>query len=486
MNKPLPFPEDFEEKIQKALDLPEPDPEYVDGLLYQIKRSDQQGPKRTPLRLSYVFSMIAALMLMLSVFLIGPQNVYAAIREWLGGYIPGVGFVDTSTEIRGIEEPVSITVQGVVINILEVVADSEKTIIIYSVDDSQSTEEQSEATDDMAFMQAHDYVSHSLYLPNGDILLEGGSSCGPDPEQPYDADGSPRFKAVHPAIPQDVDTVTFKLFYHPVEIPLELVPYKGDSILPMIVITNETTEESPDSTATAVLNSTPHSDIQVGIDSYVDLDDGYILIGYRSWQGGEDQYLSAFSIIENLQVTDASGSPVAFEQIPSSKGYLPEQTDPLREVWGIKILGKEHAWPITITHQPVVILPAQEVATFEIDLGDDPQVGQNWVYGMEVPIEGVGTLRMESLSMFQGTAPLEDPNRYGLDFLVDCADNPGLMVTFKDKDYETMYLGGGGSPQSYNVRMMYDGGFIPSGVHTIAVMYKPLENGAMQQVNWQP
>ena len=478
MNKPLPFPEDFEEKIRKSLDLPEPAPEYVEGLLTRIKHATQQERKNVPLRFSYVFSLIVAFTLLLSVFLIGPQNVYAAIREWLGGYIPGVGFVETSTEIRGIEEPVSITVQGVVINILEVVADSEKTIIIYSVDESQATEEQSAATDDIGSMQGHDYISHSLYLPNGDILLEGGSSGGPDPEQPYDADGSPRFKAVHPAIPQDVDTVTFKLFYHPVEIDLELVPYKGDSVLPMVAIANETTGGSSDSTS--------QGDIQIGIDSYVDLDDGYILIGYRSWQGGEDQYLSAFSIIENLQVTDANGLPVEYEQIPSSKGYLPEQTDPLREVWGIKIPGKEHAWPITITHQPVVIMPAQEVATFEIDLGDDPQVGHEWEYGIDVPIEGVGTLRMESLSMFQGTAPLEDPNRYGLDFLVDSTDNPGLMVTFKDKDYETMYLGGGGSLQGYNVRMMYDSGIIPSGVHTIAVMYKSLEERNLLQVDWQP
>ena len=486
MNKTLPFPADFEDKIKKALVLPEPDPEYVEDLLLRINRSRQQEKKSMPLRFSYVFSIIVAFALALSVFLIGPQKVYAALREWLGGYIPGVGFVDTGTPIRGIEQPVSITVQGVEVNILEVVADSEKTIIIYSIDDRRSTEAQSTATDDMEFMFAHDFISHSLYLPNGDILLEGGSSCGSDPEQPYDSNGLTRFKAVDPAIPQDVNTFTFAFLYHPIEITLDLVPYQGDSILHMVVVTDESVEESPVSSPTPVPGSTPRSDIQIGIDRYVELDDGYILIGYRTWQGDDGQNLAPFSILENVQLTDANHLPVAYEQIPSIKGYLPEQTDPQREVWGIKILGKEQAWPLTITHQPVVIMPAQEVATFQIDLGDDPQVGHTWIYGMDVPIEGIGTLHMESLSMFRGTAPLEDPNRYGLDFLIDSADNPGFVVTFADKEYETMYLGGGGSPQSYNVNIMYDSGIIPSGVHTIAVMYKPLVDGPVLQVDWQP
>ena len=170
---------------------------------------------------------VAVFLLTLSVFLIGPQKVYAALREWLGGYIPGVGFVETGTSIRGIAEPISITVQGVKVTILDVVADSEKTIIIYTVDDSQSTEEQSAAADEMDFMYAHDFISHSIRLPNGETLLDGGLSIGPDSGEPYDAEGLTRFKAVDPAIPQDVDSFTFVMFHHPIEITVDLVPYTG-------------------------------------------------------------------------------------------------------------------------------------------------------------------------------------------------------------------------------------------------------------------
>ncbi len=424
---------------------------------------------------------IVAILLALLVFLGVSGGVYALGRTL--GYIPGSGFVDKNDSVRVLKEPVSSITNGVHITIDQVVADSTRTTIFYTVDAKSQVVQESDSKmipGNPVCESMPDFVSHFIRLSDGQTLP--GGSGGPDPDQPYDKNGFPRFKAVDAPIPQSMNTFTFVLGCNQGEVKIRLVPAPEDFILPVETTIPQETQEISQTTITPGDNSVGTDQPLLNIESFVEMDDGYILVGYLQYKSRDNNTLLPISV-ENTTVTDANGTAVKVQDVPQSQNYWPVQTNSDREYWVIKILGKNHAWPLTIAHQPTFELSAAEVTNFQIDLGTNPQDGQSWKLDTEIPLDDLGTLHVDSVKLFKGTAPLEDPNAYGLDFSIT---NASPLVTLADKDHSSTYLGGGGGPEGYNIQVIYPVGYLPSGKLTMTVMYSGQYTEPPLTVDWKP
>lgn len=426
----------------------------------------------------------AAILIALSLILLASGAVYAIGRSL--GFIPGIGFVDRNPSTLMLQEPVRTNQNGLQLTVVQVVADREKTAIIYTVDASQvppPAADQAPESVTPGCQSVPDYAAHSLRLPDGQILP--GGSVGPDPEQPYDLNGASRFIAMDPPLPQGIDTFTLVLGCSQAEAAVHLVPAPDGTILPVSTALPQSPQIDQEQTVSAVEPTVLPSKFSLGIDSYVELDDGYILVGYRQQDPLDDRKTLPLSYFD-LTLTDANGNPVEFQEVPDSQGYWPDEKDLSREYWVIKVLGKDPAWPIKVSHLPSIELASAEVAEFQIDLGSNPQAGQSLDLNMEVPIEKIGNLHVASVSLFQGTAPLEDPNAFGLDFLITNGNSESPFVTLADKAHNSQFLGGGGGPEGYNVQIFYPGGYQPSGLISITVVYSGIQNDPAVTVDWKP
>ncbi len=116
----------FELEVKAILDVPEPDAGFVQGLRNKLLHTSQHAQKKTRSRgnpLSWgtqqpgwMWVAAAIMLVVLVTFLAaGPERVLAAARHWLGGFIPGVGFVDDKSNLRILGEPVQISVEGAAI-----------------------------------------------------------------------------------------------------------------------------------------------------------------------------------------------------------------------------------------------------------------------------------------------------------------------------------------------------------------------------------
>lgn len=446
--------------------------------------------QRISSKLNRRFSMLtlrkhpfAAILIALIVFLVVSGGVYALGKTL--GFIPGSGFVDKHASIRVLKEPVSSNHNDLQITIDQVVADSVQTTIYYTIDiNGEATlKPGAEIIPGAPVCESlPDFVSHSLRLPDGQTVP--GGSGGPDVERPYDEDGSTKFKVSDPPIPQDVDTFTFVLGCNQGEVTVQLVPAPKDFVLQVnTVAPQETMGITETTTPVEAIAVTDH--LHLDIESYVEMDDGYILVGYRQHdQQDERNFLPAS--FENISVTDANGTSVEVHDVPQSQNYWPAETNPHRDYWVIKVLGKDYAWPLTVTHQSIIELSTEEVTTFQIDLGANPQAGQSWNLDLDVSIENIGTLRVDYVSLFKGTAPLEDPNSYRLEFSITYGNGESPQINLVDKEHGSQFLGGGAGPEGCTIQIIYPSGFIPSGPLTITVVYSGQIPGPVLDVDWKP
>lgn len=120
----------LEARLRAAFDEPPPDPAFVGRLEADlVRRAGQPGrarfaqPVSLPHRQRVWFGTAAlALMLVIAVLVVGPQQVLAAIQG-IVSYVPGVGFVQDAETALVLSEPVTAVRDGVTVTVEEAVAD---------------------------------------------------------------------------------------------------------------------------------------------------------------------------------------------------------------------------------------------------------------------------------------------------------------------------------------------------------------------------
>lgn len=128
----------FEKDIQQTFRLPEPRPEFLSNLAARISKPYQpKHAQQARIRLAWTVLAIVAVLLV-TIASIGPGKVWAQLQSWLGLH-PDVGLIQPDTPLRVLKAPVSMTREGVTIEVYDATLSPEMTVIRYSVRDVPSS-----------------------------------------------------------------------------------------------------------------------------------------------------------------------------------------------------------------------------------------------------------------------------------------------------------------------------------------------------------
>jgi hypothetical protein len=300
----------------------------------------------------------------------------AEALQHLFGFIPGVGLVDRSAPIRVLAEPVVVTRSGVSLIVSEAILSADQTVLVVDIKgvplDAYPASESNQGCLGAA----------RLRLPDG-TLLDGGNISG----------GNWSFfqsRLEFGPIPADVNKATLMVDCIGGTIPGRLpvnweVPVHFVPASPAMTV-NPVFEISPSPMQTDQVGTPTVSQPLLTLEKYVELENGYILIGaFHTTNLSNGLTAVGSDQTGRLKITDTNGQAVAIElaydiQFPVSiSDYSP---------WAYKIQGKQFAWPLTITYPDAMVnLPEQQMK-FAFDTGPNPQAGQEWVLNQDVDMSG--------------------------------------------------------------------------------------------------
>ena len=479
--------QEFENDIRAALNIQQASPEFVSKLRYQLvartaKRSVSSRIHAWRIGRALGVSLGVLIALLVVVWVIGPQQVVAAVRS-LRGYLPGVGLVENDDKLRILDEPVTVQRLEITLCVTQAASDWQKTVIVYQVDGLSLP---------AANSQGENVVTGSrefLRLPDGSTLEPtAGSGNGW-------AIGF-QMRLEYPPLPPEVNEATLVVPILPSmpagaapenwEIPLTFVQAPDGAVLmplpelsaperppatPIPSATGHPVEPSP----TKAASSTPAGEygIRLSLENVIDLGNNYLLQGSIVGDGSDDV---AFVWNETLTLTDAHGNAIPIEAVPSDSDPRSESESGFS--WEFQTTGKGYPGPWTLS-VPSVVVNSSPQSTFVIDLGPDPQPGQTWDVTQELDIAGHRiVLTAFRLTQEQGDVWIEFTFQSGSDV---------LHIGVTDPDNQSERISGRGSRNG-------------DGEITSAFTYDPLPTGEREmvvdrfsdqvdgpwQVSWQP
>jgi hypothetical protein len=442
-------------------------------ILSRIQKGKQFSMKpRTKLITAILLVLIAFVALFFTV-----PGVAAAIQRWFG-YVPGVGLVREG-QIRVLAEPVIVTREGVTITVNQALLDTERTVLVYSVDGIPN--------EAISITKPHELEKECLdgndwlRLPGGTVLptSRGGG------EASWDTGYRGRFD--YPAIPVGVNNVDLVIpcllgtrrgaAPENWEIPLHFVPAPPElTAFPVIEIPTPT---APAATVAPQGSPVPDTDsINLTLDRAVQMDDGYLIYASIHWQGAD---LNSIDLVEPesaIHLLDASGREMLYESIDDENTGM--KFEEHRIVFALKTAPIQANGPLTIVVDSVsATLKAQAQATFTFDPGPNPQPGQTWQLNQDVQIGKY------SLQVLSATAGPEFSSGYSFEMK---SDSGVLNATLSDVEHPVIGGGGGGGGLSG----VFSGGFtyaekgLPAGPLTIMVGSIDVRRDGPWQAQWTP
>jgi hypothetical protein len=354
---------------------------------------------------------IVALLLALLILLALSGVAYALGRMF--GYIPGVGIVDQSAPLRILAEPVVAEREGLTVTISEVIADSNRTFVSYTIDGVIVP----------AMARATCGAFPSLQLPDGSAL----STVSVDTGGPQGARVGAILKleqsVTYSSIPTGVNKVTFTLPCILPEgtgpenwqIPLALSPAPEGYATPAVEIGATFVASNP----TFVILPTPTTDMRIFtpeppeslpatpttvpngsglyLDKVIELPDSYILVGNFTDAGDLPGALEVnLDPYEDLPyMEDGSGEAVNFK---AREDIQPETMSSGVRYWAFEI-AKPVQGPLTITLDQINIAKFYAFE-FHFDVGANPQTGQTWEFNVPVRLGSYGYV-MDSVEMIE-------------------------------------------------------------------------------------
>lgn len=462
------------------------------GIVTRLERKTCMTTLRTRPVLAFLVILFALTLLSGVAYAIG----------WLTGFIPGIGFVETSA-LRILAEPVAVTREGVTVSIEQVVVDSERTVIVYKTEGLTIQAANARGEGGGPFGSPH-----FLRLPNGTLLsekAEAGYGGTPEPliSQVQTQGGWPNYvwRLVFPSVPQDVNELTLVI---PVlqnmpagaapenwEITFRLKPAPPEMTFAPITILPTIHPSTPE-TEMGTPQPTPLSNVATlhgftfQLTNVVALSDGFVFTGDLSWS------LSAFpngkGILASdpflVTLTDANGQQIPLEMVRLDAPY-----EEYKLPWSYRTNRKAFSGPLTLSLASIETYFAASPVAFEMDFGPAPQIGQTAEIHYDFSVEG-RVIRLLSASLkpapegCQGV--MVDFNFY--------ADVPGVSAQVNDAaSPEPMHcegaVGGGGGglvdPKQFTITTTYRD--MPSGVHRFAIeFWLPHRVEGPWQVQWNP
>jgi hypothetical protein len=374
----------FEKRITQAHLVPRIRPAFVEGLNHELQTKDR-SVKRDSLpklirRPAWSISLAILAILIISVFAIGPQKVYAEFAKLLG-FAPGIGNVDQNSPIRVLATPVSITKEGVTVSVTSAFLTTEKTYLAFGASGVPSSAYPKKETGGGGCTKAP-----FLLLPDGKKMI-AANLMGP--------------------IPQDVNQVTLVLpcIFNTLtgtvptdwELPLQFVPStNGLAVTPVVELQIATAPEILSGTPT------PKGGAPLHLLNVLEIGNQFVIQGeFRYGDLGKvdhDNQMKDGSIwvITNVNITDADGHK--FDNLPADDIPLLTATVQNAETWNLQI-NKGFSPPLTITYEMEHIQPigASQQTKFIFNVGQNPQDGDKWAVDQSFSMGG-NTFRMISIS----------------------------------------------------------------------------------------
>ncbi len=370
----------FEDDVRAATQMTGPRTEFVEALwgrmpvhgprTQSLAAGQRQGPARR--RLWVVLGVVVAALVAAALF-VGPERVYAALRQFFG-YIPGVGIVNETEPIRVLAEPVSSTRGGITVTVTSAILTADRTHIEYRIFGVPRAAYPDR--EDVAGCLQPEY----LRLPDGTRLARSADM----PPVPGNVNQA---VFVLPCIPETLPGAAPENW----ELPLRFVPAPTNlTVMPVL-------ELSPSPEPTGEGSETPSATQEPGlqIDQVIETSDGYILAGEFLPEAQPGVWLQTTSPIA---IRDRAGKDVAYS-IPQD--IQPPSGNNSSSEFGFVVQFKAAglAFPITLSWSGVDIsrIDPNAKAEFEFDAGSDPQPGQEWTPNQDVQLAG-HILKLVSIS----------------------------------------------------------------------------------------
>ena len=404
----------FEMELKSILDVPEPDAAFAQQLRTALLHTEPgtQPQKKSfsgavlkkwfDRRSGWAWVAAAIALAVLAAFLaLGPQRVMAAARYWLGGFIPGEGFIDNQNNLRILEKPVEISMEGAAIAVEKAYTNANETAIqIHYLEDKRTCK-----NTNITFEDYRSKLSEMVYLllPDGRKLfaltphfsnwgkfpaLPGGLNevvlvVPPNVIYPCSTTNPAGGSTFCQCLDEDLDwLIQLKFITPPPGSALPIIDNSTPTALPIqtatvqapaVTITEQSLPES--STATTVAVVQPEL-----VGKMVKLNDGYLFLAALK-RDPNAEFSYSFGLNEHhFQLLDATGKEIPLEEIERSE----INPDVFKDFhWGDTLLLRTHTQhltgPLTLNFPTLVQAQNQfgKEAEFTIDLGASLQAGQS-------------------------------------------------------------------------------------------------------------
>lgn len=381
-----PYPE-FEEKVRKAVDVPNADPEFVKKLRADLARRPVVMRPRFVLRPAWAF---ASLIITLALIASAPFAVNALKR--LFGYVPGVGLVENVSGIRMLAEPVSVTREGVTVTITQAMVYEDRVELTYEVDGIR--ENYSNAPD----MCGSYHPDNNFWSDaDADLRLPDGTLVRRDYAGEFQFANRYAMKPVYAVrVPANVLELTMVLKCIPFtrlgavpenwEVPFKLVAVPEGTVVGEPVIEVEQTivgptAETPASSPTEE-SALPTPIVTMTLEKIVPLDSATIFYISMDMVNKDPSLISVMPV--DAYVIDSQGQKIdliggfVWQPFEHRPGSLFEFRSASKPADGALTVVVENA---VAYYAPMYVEPRQatpEAMSFTFDAGGNPQAGQTW------------------------------------------------------------------------------------------------------------
>ncbi len=373
---------------------------------------------KTKIVLSTVITMVVITAILFTI-----PGTAKAMRQILG-FIPGIGLVKDDVPIRVLKESASIEREGTVISVVQGVIDAEHTILVYQV---EKLPDFTYSPDSQIADICHQLPE--LKLPDGKVL-SGRSESGKSWLSGYSR------RIEFPALPADVNSaqLEFTCLERSMIIPdspkwevtMDFVQAPDDSAVYTPV--DLPTPELPSTSLTQGEGSYA-SDIQLVIDRYVQTDEDLILFGNLKSISGNTR-IESFEK-KAVHLVDSNGVEIPLSEDLSLTNSSALTSGENSYPWAYRIESTYAAGQATLTIDSSWIR-INDITSFTLDIGDNPQPGQKWTLDQSVNIAGREITIQDAAVNEKGD---------GISFsIVKPEDISGIILM----DFDHPLLGGGG------------------------------------------
>lgn len=422
MDEMKPTPE-FEEKIRKAMHVPDANPDFVHQLRHELVKGPVLMKPRNVFRPVWVMAFV----LILAILIFSVPGIAAAFGR-VFGYVPEVGLVETTTGLRMLAEPVSVTREGIKLTITHVLVYEDRVELTYEVNGIDPVYGN---TSDMcgAYHPENNFWSDA----DADLRLPDGTVVRRDYAGEYQSENRYAMKPIYAIhVPAEVTEMTMVLKCLPFtklgsvpenwEVPFKLISIPAGTVLGHPVIEVEQPTQEVNASPTAEPASAPK--VTMTLERIVPTDSATIFYLNFHMADPDPSLISimpvgAYMIDSQGQMIQLIGNFV-WEPFDHQDGAPFEFVSASKPADGPLTIFVEKT---VAYYMPLFTDPPQatrEELSFTFDAGTDVQQGQVWTLDEGFQIAGydlkVTSAREITYEDLQELTPLMPEDSQGFDF----------------------------------------------------------------------